>query len=202
MAQAKTLTDSQLEKVRQSIVAEGKNPIRDLIMIALSFEAGMCAQEIAWIEVDDVTDAEGNLDNVIRISKSTRKLNNKPCKTYRRARVIPMSPNLQKLLGEYLKLTGVKTGPLLVTHLGETLTPDGVQKQFRRIYQRAGFYGVSSHSGRRTFLTRVARMVGPETECSIFDVQNLAGHADIGTTACYVEMSDKRRKLVASVWGK
>jgi hypothetical protein len=37
------------------------------------------------------------------------------------------------------------------------MSPDPVQVWFHRLYQELGFSGASSHSGRRTFITRIPR---------------------------------------------
>jgi integrase/recombinase XerD len=65
---------------------------------------------------------------------------------------------------------------------------------FREIYEMAGIR-TSSHSGRRTFATRLnAPGVGMRT------IQKLMGHRNIGTTALYCDVSDETmRNAVALV---
>jgi integrase/recombinase XerD len=56
---------------------------------------------------------------------------------------------------------------------------------FKDIYELAGIR-TSSHSGRRTFATRLnARGVGMRT------IQKLMGHKHISTTALYCDVSDE-----------
>ncbi len=58
-------------------------------------------------------------------------------------------------------------------------------------------YGASSHSGRRTLLTNLARRCA-QAGASLRDVQRIAGHADLGTTERYVEPSlEAQRRLIA-----
>ena len=63
-------------------------------------------------------------------------------------------------------------------------------------YRTLGFAGCSSHSGRRTFITKAAKscsLVG----ASLKDVQELAGHSDLKTTARYINAcEDAQRQLV------
>jgi Helix-hairpin-helix containing domain len=70
---------------------------------------------------------------------------------------------------------------------------------FNRAYQYLGLNGCSSHSGRRTFITRAARLVH-EAGGSLRDVQLLAGHRSIQTTQRYIDGdTDAQRKLVSMI---
>jgi site-specific recombinase XerD len=71
-----------------------------------------------------------------------------------------------------------------------------VQVWFHRLYAELGFEGASSHSGRRTFITKAARKI-VEAGGSLRDVQELAGHASLSTTQRYIEGStDAKRRVV------
>ena len=70
---------------------------------------------------------------------------------------------------------------------------------FARAFRAIGLHGCSSHSGRRTFITRAARLV-PQAGGSLRDVQLLAGHASITTTQRYIDGdTDAQRKLVSLI---
>jgi hypothetical protein len=53
---------------------------------------------------------------------------------------------------------------------------------FHRVDIGPGMIGFSRHSGCQTFITRAARKIG-EVSGSPRDIQQLAGHASLGTTA-------------------
>ena len=70
---------------------------------------------------------------------------------------------------------------------------------FKRAFQIIGLDGCSSHSGRRTFITRAARLVH-HAGGSMRDVQLLAGHRSIQTTQRYIDGdTDAQRKLVSMI---
>jgi integrase len=72
---------------------------------------------------------------------------------------------------------------------------------FARAFRAIGLDGCSSHSGRRTFITRAARLVH-KAGGSLRDVQLLAGsgHRSITTTQRYIEGdTDAQRKLVSLI---
>jgi integrase len=70
---------------------------------------------------------------------------------------------------------------------------------FSRAYHTIGLDGCSSHSGRRTFITRAARLVH-KAGGSLRDVQLLAGHRSIQTTQGYIDGdSDAQRRLVSLI---
>lgn len=77
------------------------------------------------------------------------------------------------------------------------MTPLSIVVWFHRVYSELGLTGASSHSGRRSFITRAARNVH-KAGGSLRDVQMLAGHRSIQTTERYIDGdSESQRKLVS-----
>jgi len=63
------------------------------------------------------------------------------------------------------------------------------------MYQRAGIVGASSHSGRRWFMTELARN-GVHARI----IQQRAGHSSLATTQRYIEVTpDMERQAVRSL---
>ena len=83
---------------------------------------------------------------------------------------------------------------LFQTQRKSSFTANTLQKWFKSLYDKAGIHGASSHSGRRTFITRLI-----EQGADIKAVSRLAGHANIVTTAIYVEDNPERLKRIANL---
>jgi integrase/recombinase XerD len=76
------------------------------------------------------------------------------------------------------------------------MTPRSIVNWFHGLYGALGLHGCSSHSGRRTFITRSARIIS-KIGGSLRDVQELAGHRALTTTERYIEGDrDAQRKLI------
>ena len=79
------------------------------------------------------------------------------------------------------------------------MRPVSIVNWFAAAYRAVRLDGCSSHSGRRTFITRAARLVH-KAGGSLRDVQLLAGHRSIQTTQRYIDGdTDVQRKLVAMI---
>jgi integrase len=72
------------------------------------------------------------------------------------------------------------------------------QVWFHRLYSALGFSGASSHSGRRTFVTRCAKNI-IAAGGSLRDVQELAGHASLATTQRYVQGDTEAKRRVVDL---
>ena len=89
--------------------------------------------------------------------------------------------------------------PILFSERGGGLSVATVRLWFHRLYTSLKMDGCSSHSGRRTFITRAARRVS-QVGGSLRDVQELAGHTSLAMTQRYIEGdTEAKRKLVALI---
>jgi integrase len=192
--QAKILSDRQVRAVLGEL-ENHRYPARDRTMFLLSIKAGMRAIEISRVTWSMVTDAEGAIADAIA-------LENRASKGKRGGRIIPLHPDLRAALIALHRERGEAARPNLPVILSERargLSPGAVTVWFFRLYAGLNMVGCSSHSGRRTFLTKAARRIS-EVGGSLRDVQQLAGHANLATTALYIATDqDAQRKLVALV---
>jgi len=191
--QAKIISDKQVRAVLAELDTR-RYPLRDRTIFMFSLKAGMRAKEIASVTWSMVTDAAGEIADVIALENRAAK--------GKSGRVIPMHPDLKAALMALQRECGDKVRPdLPVIHIerDRAFSPGSIAVWFHRLYSGLGMVGCSSHSGRRTFITRAARKIS-EVGGSLRDIQQLAGHASLVTTARYIEGdADVQRKVVSLI---
>jgi len=183
--QAKILSDADLASVL-SALAKTRHPLRNRAAILLSVKAGLRISEVVRITWPMVLSANGEIGWKIEIRDRIAKK--------RSGRVVPMAPILRDALIA-LRATCRDEGTIIRSERGSGLTPVSGCNLFKSIFRSVGLEA-SSHSGRRTFLTRAARTIG-KVGGSLEDVRRLAGHADLKTTSRYIdENADAVQRLV------
>ena len=192
--QAKIISDKQVRAVLAELDAR-RYPLRDRVTFLLSAKAGLRAVEISRCTWAMVTNSESQIGDVIA-------LQNRASKGNAGGRIIPMHPDLKAALVALHRERGVKAHPdwpVMHSERDHGLSAGAVAVWFHRLYTGLGMVGCSSHSGRRSFVTRAARRIN-EVGGSLRDVQMLAGHASLSTTARYIEHdADAQRKVVSLI---
>jgi integrase len=184
--QAKILS-SQLIEDLLVYAAQTRCPARNAVIVLLSVRAGLRAGEIAKLTWPMVLDPTGEVASGIELRDWAAKKNS--------GRSIPLHPDLRAALVTWRQLTD-GLGSVIVSERGGPMTPVSIVNWFATAYRTIGVDGCSSHSGRRTFITRAARVVH-QAGGSLRDVQLLAGHQSIQTTQRYIDGdSDAQRRLV------
>lgn len=144
----------------------------------LSIFGGMRVGEIAAVKIKDVANQYGEVRREIKLTSEQTKGS--------QGRSVILSGRVLKEIEAYLKLIPFAhpDWPLFRSQRGQTFSSLTLSMLFKEIYELAGIR-TSSHSGRRTFATRLnAKGVGMRT------IQKLMGHRHIGTTALYCEVSE------------
>ena len=151
--------------------------------------AGMRVGEVAALRICDVLGADGAVMDEIALAASQTKGNN--------SRTVLVPKKLQEELTEYLQERfGLKD--LLAVTLTDTqralfptqknpkrgFTANTLCQLFHKIYKDARMTGATSHSGRRTFITKLA-----DKGVGVRVLMALAGHKSIATTQRYIELN-------------
>ena len=84
---------------------------------------------------------------------------------------------------------------VIVSRSRKAMSAQVVTNWFFTLYLGLGFDGCSSHSGRRTAITRWARNIS-RAGGSLRDVQSLARHSSLQMTQRYIEVSEDAMKKV------
>lgn len=185
---ARVLVGADVRRLLRHIHSH-RHPLRDRTMVLLSFKAGLRACEIAGLDWRMVLSADGTLSNQLIVARSIAK------NGY--ARRLPIHPELWASLNKLHAAQGCPVnGPIILSERGDRMRAGSVVNWFRATYAALGLDGCSSHSGRRTFITKSARLLA-RTGGSLRDVQELAGHRSLSTTERYIQ-GDRaiQRKLV------
>ena len=190
--QAKIVSPTQ-ERAILGFLETTRYPRRDRVLFLLSMKAGLRAKEIASLTWAMVTDAAGQVGEAIHVP-------NRASKGTTGGRTIPMHPDLQAALVTLQAWRATwppPSGPSSSPSGGAGCRPATVRLWFHRLYTSLKMDGCSSHSGRRTFITRAARRVS-QVGGSLRDVQELAGHTSLAMTQRYIEGdTEAKRKLIA-----
>ena len=188
--QAKVLSRKELQRLLDH-VTHGRHPERDRVMILLSFRAGLRSKEISGLTWSMITDASGALGDAIALP-------NRASKGRNGGRSIPLHDELRDALAGLMAARPDKVRadrPVIYSERADGYSANGVAVWFFEKYREIGIEGASSHSGRRTFITALAKKI-VEAGGSLRDVQQLAGHASLSMTAAYIEGDSQAKKNV------
>ena len=182
MRQAQTLTDAQLRRVLHYCRSR-RHPLRDETIILTSFYAGLRAIEIAALKYADVYDEQ----DAVRDQFTLRATQSKGGRT----RTVYIGSKLKRALKEYQAsiVRNRENMPLFPSQKGGHFSANTMCQLFLDIYKACGLRDASSHSGRRTYITRLANKgVGVRL------LAELAGHSHISTTQRYIDVNAEQLK--------
>ncbi len=191
--QAKTLSDKQIKLVLLHLETT-RNSTRNRVIFLLSVKSGFRAKEIASLQWKMLVNSDGQMMDSIHLTNSASKGKSS-------GRMITIHKDLKKSLDELYeqvsnkKSFNIEDAYVITTERSNKTSAQVIVNTFQRWYSELGFIGASSHSGRRTFITNVARKIS-SVGGSMRDVQSLAGHSNLQTTQRYIEVDTKSQRKV------
>lgn len=187
--QAKVLEEHHIERVLAHIETSANAPLSDSLKFLLSVRAGLRTSEIADLTIDAMCDADGNVaKNIVVVGKG------------RKRRTVPMHPQVRDALLRF-RAAHPEVNFVAYSKRWYTIkrqTRPATKAWFLGLYKTLKLQGCSSHSGRRTFITNLARMANQHNR-SLRDVQQLAGHARLETTGTYIDETENLAGLVGAL---
>lgn len=180
--QAKVLTEAEFKRAR-AIAGATRLSERNELLLCMTHWAGMRACELASLRICDVLKEDGTIKDELLLEAWQTKGN-------KRARLF-IGFRLTKLIGAYIQHNHLANAqaltPLFQSQKGKGLTTQAIINLFAKLYKDAGIVGASSHSGRRSFITKlVERGVNPRI------IQVLARHSNLSTTMRYMDVNDSK----------
>lgn len=175
------LGDAQARRLLSAPDPETLKGKRDRAILSVLFFHAVRREEVANLRIRDMHQRQGVLHFRIRGKRD-------------KVRYLPVNPNSQRLLNDYLEAAGHredKSGPLFrplrnnVTHtLRKHLHPDSLYRLVRDYAREAGLEG--EVEGRWVHLARATAITNAlDNDADIAKVQEWAGHANIATTRLY-----------------
>ena len=173
------------------LAAARQEPIRNRVMLAFAYDAGLRREELCSLRSDDIDPSRRTL----RIRAETTK--------GRRERVVPYSVASSELLQHYLqhrRTLGQRRGSLFLSESRRNYTQPistwSWSKVILGVARRARVERFSTHTLRHLCLTDLAR-----AGWDIHEIAAFAGHRSIQTTLLYIHLSgrDLSAKLAASM---
>ncbi len=165
--------------------AGGLREARDLAMLELFYSTGMRLSELAGLNDPDVD-----------LVSDQVKLRGKG----KKERIVPVGSHATSALRKYLRLrdnlaetrSGGGNRPTFVNVRGKRITPRGVQLAMKRLFDTlARGKDLHVHALRHSFATHLL-----DAGADLRAVQELLGHASLGTTQVYTHTSVERLKKV------
>ena len=173
----RVLKPGEVSELLERIPASSPLDLRDRAMLELAYAAGLRAEELVNLDLTGV-DPDGEQ---VRVDGKGG-----------RTRVVPAGEHAWKALDRYLArgrpaLAG-DSAALFLSKSGRRLSTSDVRRRLRLQARRAG---ITPHTLRHSFATHLL-----EGGADLRAIQELLGHASIGTTQTYTRVESRRLKTV------
>ncbi|MFM8308535.1 MAG: tyrosine-type recombinase/integrase, partial [Microcystis aeruginosa] len=173
--QAKILTDSEIEAIFSLLTP------RDRAVFAICLYCGCRISEALSIRAGDIA------NGVITLRKNSTK-------GKKGSRSLPISPRLEKILNDYLIVASPNEYLFPGRFGSKPLTTAYADLVLRQACLTLGLKGISTHSFRRTALTRM-HMAG----VPLRTIQRISGHSSLAALAVYLEVTDENIRDAVSL---
>lgn len=177
---ARVLDDKEFKQVLKFIEI-GSHAKRNTAIIVLSFYLGLRSKELAALRIGDVFN-DGSIKKVLRLLAGYTKGSKHRDVSLENKAVV-------KALADYINerraddgMTFNLAAPLFRSQKGLSFSAATMVQLIGTIYKDAGFQDASSHSGRRSLITKLAY-----SGIDLNSIRQIAGHSNLSTTQRYVQ---------------
>ena len=197
MKQARTLNENEL-KLLLLYINTRKYAARDRAIVLLTYWGGMRIGEVAALNVKDILNVDGTVKSEINLTAAQTKGGY--------SRTVVLAEKLRKEILDYLhtrfsvnELSAVAYSslynkPLFITQKSEGFSANTLTYTMTMLYKSSGLYGCSSHSGRRTFITKLSSKSVP-----LKVLMEMVGHRNLQTTQRYIDVTADMKRAAAEL---
>jgi integrase/recombinase XerC len=169
-------TDALFKAAEARAAAGGFREARDLAMLEMFYSTGMRLSELAGLNDPDVD----LVSDQVKVRGKGKK-----------ERIVPVGSRATAALRRYLSRRG-EGRALFVTQRRKRLSPRGIQLAMKRLFETLSRgTDLHVHTLRHSFATHLL-----DAGADLRSVQELLGHASLGTTQVYTHTSVERLKKV------
>ena len=179
MKQAKVLDEKELKRVIDYIDATDRHSERNRTMLLLTHYCGMRINEVVNLKVSDVVNEDGSIVDVIYLTATQTKGND--------SRRVFLNKKAKALLKRFInaKISVIHSPYLFNTQKSKQFSPNTAVRLLKRLYEQVGIRNATSHSGRRSYITKLAN-----SGVNVRVIAELASHKSIQTTQRYIDIND------------
>lgn len=197
MKQARVLNEKELNLLLLYINTR-RHSAQDRLMVLMTFFAGMRIKEVVATRLKDVLANDGTIKYEINLSAEQTK------GKYGRTIVLPekLRKEIQHYLNERftdkeliaLTYSNQLDKPLFATQKREGFDANTACYHFHMLFKNAGLDGASSHSGRRSFITKLSAKSVP-----LKVLMEMVGHRNLQTTQRYIDVTPDMKRAAAEL---
>lgn len=183
--QAKTLSKEELKQILQTIKG-GNHARRNTLIVIMSNYLGLRSKELASLKIKDVLDND-QPKAVLRLIAAYTKGNKHRDVSLENKMV---STAIKIYITERKEQDGLAfnlDAPLFRSQKGTAFSPNAMVRVLCDIYKASGIKDASSHTGRRTLITKLAY-----AGIDLNSIRQIAGHSSISTTQRYIDDNPQR----------
>ena len=166
------LTTEEVQQLLHGVKGPSRLDVRNSALLELLYATGMRVSEVCALLWSDLSETQ------VRVRGKGNK-----------ERVIPLLPSIYDALMTYAKQWGLEKEhtPIFLTHRKKSIDRMTVWNIVKRASKQAGLQkSVSPHTLRHSFATHLL-----ESGADLSVISDLLGHADVGTTDRYTQISKR-----------
>lgn len=186
---ARAITDKELNVVL-AMTENTHHARRNVAILILSHYLGLRAKELAALNIGDVFDGKEIVKTLRLVARYTKGSVHRDISLENKRVVKAIEDYItfrQSIDGKQFSLKAA----LFRSGQGGHFAPNAVSRLFIELYRYSGIEHASSHSGRRTLITKLS-----ESGVDIFSIAQIAGHKSIETTQKYISENPNRLRNI------